>query len=80
MKNSSWERRQEKYLYKGYLIKAVYKYHWCVYEDGGSSKDGGHGRRGTVYPDKKVSKNFLSVDACKNFIDELEKRFGRKME
>ena len=68
---SESERRE--YIYKGYWIKPVYKYLWCVYEDGGSAKDGGHGRSGTIYPDKKISKNFMTVDACKEFIDEIKK-------
>lgn len=71
----SEERRE--YMYNGYWIKPVYKYLWCVYEDGGSAKDGGHGRRGTIYSDKKISKNFMTVDACREFIDDIEKRIRR---
>jgi len=60
---------RNKTIYKGYWIKPVYKYCWCVYEPGLTSKDTPGARCGTVYPDIKISNNMLSVDACKEFID-----------
>ena len=58
------------------IIKQVWTHKFAVYEQGQTAKDTFGARRGTVYPDKRISINLNSMEEAEEFKTRMETKYG----